>query len=118
MGDFMRNNHRITKAVRHPVLSAAVLAVMLAGPPAVTLGQGNDDGDYVKLASQGFFFVNGRYFTDPGVELTGPGATGTGGGREAGPHKVEDQGPPAAESPSPPAGGHRGAARVGVINWP
>jgi len=29
---FMTNTRRVTKAVRHPVLSAAVLAVMLAQP--------------------------------------------------------------------------------------
>ena len=109
----MRNTYRIIKAVRHPVLSVAVFAVMLAGPPAVTLGQGNDDGNYVKLASQGFFFVNGRYFTDPGVELTGPGATGTGGERMVGQMYVEYQVPKDVKHPYPLVMIH-GGSQTGV----
>jgi pimeloyl-ACP methyl ester carboxylesterase len=88
----MKSTRRFTQALQHTVLPAAVLAVTLAGTAAVALGEGNDsrrdfggsqrdDGDYVKLASQGFFFVNGRYFTDEGPELLGPGATGPGGQR-------------------------------------
>jgi hypothetical protein len=110
----MRNAYRITKTVRRPVLSAAVLAVMLAGSAAVTLGQGNDDdGGYVKLASQGFFFVNGRYFTDPGAELTGPGATGDGGQRMVGQMYVEYQIPKDVKHPYPLVMIH-GGSQTGV----
>jgi pimeloyl-ACP methyl ester carboxylesterase len=57
----MRNTQRITKAIRHPVLSAVVLAAMLAGSAAVTLGQENEDqaGPLV-LKKQGSFFVGGE----------------------------------------------------------
>jgi pimeloyl-ACP methyl ester carboxylesterase len=109
----MRNGYGITKVVRRPVLSAAVLAVMLAGSATVTLGQGNDDGDYAKLAKQGFFFVNGRYFTDPGAELTGPGATGNGGQRMVGQMYVEYQIPKDVKHPYPLVMIH-GGSQTGV----
>src|SRR5207253_4067240 len=62
--DFMRNTRRIMKAVRHPVLSAAVLAVMLAGTAGVTLGQGNEDrAGPVVIEKQGSFMVGGTVTT-------------------------------------------------------
>ena len=57
----MRSTRRITKAVRHPVLSAAVLAVMLAGSAAMTLGQENEaEAGPLVLKKQGSFFVGGE----------------------------------------------------------
>jgi len=64
----MRHSDRITKAVRHPVLSAAVLAVMLAGTSALTLGQENEDqAGPVVIEKQGSFVVGGTVITAPGT---------------------------------------------------
>src|SRR2546430_8800030 len=38
----MRNTHRVTKQVRHPVLSAGRASPSVAGPPAVTPWDGRD----------------------------------------------------------------------------
>jgi pimeloyl-ACP methyl ester carboxylesterase len=57
----MRITHRITKAVRHPTLSAAILAVMLAGSAAVALGEEiEDQAGPLVLKKQGSFFVGGE----------------------------------------------------------
>src|SRR5258705_9004846 len=57
--DFMRDTHRITEVVRHPVVSAAMLAVMLAGSAAVALGQKNEDQAGPLGLKQGYFYAAG-----------------------------------------------------------
>ncbi len=57
----MRNTHRVTKQVRHPVLSAGMLAVMMAGSAAVTLGQESEGQAGPLVLKQGYFYVAGAY---------------------------------------------------------
>jgi len=60
-GKSMRNTHRVTKQVRHPVLSAGMLAVMMAGSAAVTLGQESEGQAGPLVLKQGYFYVAGAY---------------------------------------------------------
>ena len=93
---------------------ATVLPMLLL----VVVGQlraREDDGTYLKLARQGFFFVNGRYFTDPGdVHPPGlPAVTGPGGRRMTGQMYVQYQIPYEVTHPYPLVLFH-GGAQTGV----
>jgi pimeloyl-ACP methyl ester carboxylesterase len=74
----MRNIYQIIKAMRHPVLSAAVLVAMLAGSLVVLLGPGaravraqGHEGDGalppIMIAKMGSFFAGGTVITAPGT---------------------------------------------------
>ncbi len=90
----------------------AVWGALLLGAGAPLCAQ-QDDDHYVKLARQGFFFVNGRYYMDTGPALVGPGASGVGGQRMMGQMYVEYQIPKDVKHPFPLVLIH-GGAQTGV----
>ena len=82
----------------------APVAVAMLVPLAASAQETGDQGDkVVRIARQGFFFVNGQYFTDTGsVVLPGmPAASGPGGERMANQMYVEYQVPANVRHPYP-----------------
>ena len=94
--------------------SVAVLAALALGAGAQLRAQ-SDDGEYVKLARQGFFYVNGEYYTDAGaVFLPGlPTTSGPGGRRMANQMYVQYQIPKEVKHPFPLVMIH-GGSQTGV----
>jgi pimeloyl-ACP methyl ester carboxylesterase len=82
----------------------APVAVAMLVPLAARAQETGDQGDkVVRIARQGFFFVNGQYFTDTGsVDLPGmPAASGPGGERMDNQMYVEYQVPANVRHPYP-----------------
>jgi pimeloyl-ACP methyl ester carboxylesterase len=82
----------------------APVAVAMLVPLAARAQEAGDQGDkVVRIARQGFFFVNGQYFTDTGsVDLPGmPAASGPGGERMDNQMYVEYQVPANVRHPYP-----------------
>jgi pimeloyl-ACP methyl ester carboxylesterase len=82
----------------------ASVAVAMLVPLAARAQETGDQGDKaVRIARQGFFFVNGQYFTDTGsVDLPGmPAASGPGGDRMDNQMYVEYQVPANVRHPYP-----------------
>jgi pimeloyl-ACP methyl ester carboxylesterase len=82
----------------------ASVAVAMLVPLAARAQETGDQGDKaVRIARQGFFFVNGQYFTDTGsVDLPGmPAASGPGGERMDNQMYVEYQVPANVRHPYP-----------------
>jgi pimeloyl-ACP methyl ester carboxylesterase len=82
----------------------APVAVAMLVPLATRAQEAGDQGDkVVRIARQGFFFVNGQYFTDTGsVDLPGmPAASGPGGDRMDNQMYVEYQVPANVRHPYP-----------------
>jgi pimeloyl-ACP methyl ester carboxylesterase len=82
----------------------APVAVAVLVPLAASAQESGDQGDkVVRIARQGFFFVNGQYFTDTGsVDLPGmPAASGPGGDRMDNQMYVEYQVPANVRHPYP-----------------
>jgi pimeloyl-ACP methyl ester carboxylesterase len=82
----------------------APVAVAMLVPLAARAQETGDQGDkVVRIARQGFFFVNGQYFTDTGsVDLPGmPAASGPGGDRMDNQMYVEYQVPANVRHPYP-----------------
>jgi pimeloyl-ACP methyl ester carboxylesterase len=93
--------------------STAVWLVMSLGADAQARAQ--ESSGAIQLASQGFFFVNGRYFTDTGDVLLPdmPAATGPGGDRMTNQMYVEYQIPAQKKHPFPVVLIH-GGSQTGV----
>jgi pimeloyl-ACP methyl ester carboxylesterase len=131
----MRPNRRATSTLRQvawfmALVVTALLAFALLATSAVSAQnrdskddggrhRGKDVGDgqgrAIQLARQGFFFVGGQYFTDPGdVTLPGlPATTGPGGERMLGQMYVEYQVPKRKRHPYPVVLIH-GGSQTGV----